>query len=254
MKIKILNKNIKKITMIIGISLLSLCMLFVVGKTVYIQSHKIEATEYLIEKYGFEEKDLHILNYKGSHFHIVEGGALPLETYRNAETWKYTYEGKTFAVIKLENELYDDYQLEDIFDWSVNYLKAIDENVAGIKIESGFSHELIRETDIENFLIEQINIVIYYHVDDLSKYYYVSKNGWTYLTDDCKQLKEDILEEFSLITKDNNINAPENQKKKCGVSLISKEYKFERKSKNGFTSYYDILPDVYKLEKKGELL
>ena len=250
-----MKKRTKKVLIIVVIVSLSICLLFATGKTIYIQSHKSEATEYLVEKYGFEEKNLHILNYKGSHFHIAEGGALPLETYRSAEAWKYKYEGKVFAVVKLDNALYDDYQLEDIFVWSVNYLKAIDQNVSGIKIESGFSHELIKEADIEKYLKEQMYFVIYYRVDDLSKYYRVSNNDWKYLTDDCKKLKDDLLNEFSSITKDSNINVSENQKKKCGVLLVSKDYKFERKSKNGFTSYYyDISPNTYKLQKKGELV
>ena len=50
---------------------------------------------------------------------------IPFDWYTTSPTWKLRYNKRTFGVTKTEYGFSDDYQLEDIFEWSVDYLKTV---------------------------------------------------------------------------------------------------------------------------------
>ncbi len=131
-------KKLKKIIMILLVILVSLSSLYVGIHTIYIQSHKKEATEYLIEKYGFEKQDIVLLDYKPSKFHDDTDLGIPFDWYRNSCNWLMKYKGRLFSVVKdyETNKMLDNYQFEDLFKWGTDYLqKNINPNIVGFKIE-----------------------------------------------------------------------------------------------------------------------
>ena len=157
------------------------------------------------------------------------------------------YNKRTFGVSKTEYGFSDDYQLEDIFEWSVDYLKTVDHNVVGIKIDCGKLHDIVTKENIKDFLInDNDSFVIYYKVDTLEQYYTYSKNGFKYTNDNFDNINSQVLKKFELI--DKNI---ENK----GVYLTTSDLEFSRNSWDNFASYYyDTKIANDKLYQKGIVL
>ena len=154
---------------------------------------------------------------------------------------------KDFSVIYNKGEFYDDYQLEDIFEWSVDYLKTVDSNVIGIKINCGKLHDIVTKENIKDFLInDNDSFVIYYKVDSLEQYYTYSKNGFKYTNDNFDNINSQVLKKFEFINKD-----IENK----GVYLTTSDLEFSRNSWESFASYYyDTKIGNITLEEKGKAI
>ena len=100
--------------------------------------------------------------------------------------WKIKYKDDTFYVDYIDGKYYDDFQLTQIYNWSIEYLqKNIDSHISKIEIhsesiyyfqaENNSSSELIQESQIYNFLdfiLKDYNndFVVYYSVNDISPY------------------------------------------------------------------------------------
>ena len=100
-------------------------MIFGIAHIIYVQYHRAEVVEYLVDKYDFDKKDIILLEYKGEKFHDDTSLGIPFDWYTTSPTWKLRYNKSTFGVTKTEYGFSDDYQLEDIFEWSVDYLKTV---------------------------------------------------------------------------------------------------------------------------------
>ena len=239
-------KKTKKIVKSLFIIISALLLGFVIN-TVYVQCHRAEVVEYLVDKYDFDKKEIILLEYKGEKFHDDTSLGVPFDWYTTSPTWKLRYNKRTFGVTKTEYGFSDDYQLEDIFEWSVDDFKTVDPNVNGIKIDCGKLHDIVTKENIKDFLInDNDSFVIYYKVDTLEQYYTYSKNGFKYTNDNFDNINSQVLKKFELI--DKNI---ENK----GVYLTTSDLEFSRNSWDNFASYYyDTKIANDKLYQKGIVL
>lgn len=110
-----MKKLIKPISIIV-VSIIATTSLFTAIHTIYVQSHKNEVVEYLIDKYGFKKQDIVLINYRPSQFHDDTDLGVPFDWYNSSDTWKVKCNGRTFGVSRSEFGLADDYQLEDIIN------------------------------------------------------------------------------------------------------------------------------------------
>ena len=241
-------KKAKKIVKSLLIIVISALLLGFVIHTVYVQCHRAEVVEYLVDKYDFDKKDIILLDYEGERFHDDSDLGILFDWYTTPPTWKIRCNKRTFGVSKTEYGFSDDYQLEDIFEWSVDYLKTVDPNVVGIEIDCGKLHNIVTKENIKDFLInDNDSFVIYYKVDDLSPYRRISKIGNSVLSsEEYKTLREKILGKYSSIC--------ENIENKH-VILVNTEVEFTRKKYDNFASYYyDTKIGNIKLEEKGKAI
>ena len=240
-------KKAKKIVKSLFIIIISALLLGFVIHTVYVQCHKAEVVEYLVDKYDFDKKDIILLDYEGERFHDDSDLGILFDWYTTSPTWKIRCNKRTFGVSKTEYGFSDDYQLEDIFEWSVDYLKTVDPNVVGIKINCGKLHNIVTKDTIKDFLINNNDsFVIYYKVDSLEQYYTYSKNDFKYTNDNYDKINYQVLKEFEFINKD-----IENK----GVFLTTSNLKFSRNRWDNFASYYyDTKTANDKLYQKGLII
>lgn len=224
-----MKKGIKIILRIVTI-IFAVFLLFNIIHIIYVQCHRAEVVEYLVDKYEFDKKDIILLDYEGERFHDDSDLGILFDWYTTPPTWKIRCNKRTFGVSKTKYGFSDDYQLEDIFEWSVDYLKSIDPNVVGIKIDCGKLHNIVTKDTIKDFLInDNDSFVIYYKVDSLEQYYTFSKNGFKYTNDNYDKINYQVLKEFEFINKD-----IENK----GVFLTTSNLKFSRNRWDNFASYY----------------
>ena len=195
----------------------------------------------------FDKKDIILLDYEGEKFHDDSDLGILFDWYTTPPTWKLRYNKRTFGVSKTEYGFSDDYQLEDVFEWSVDYLKTVDSNVIGIKINCGKLHDIVTKENIKDFLInDNDSFVIYYKVDSLEQYYTYSKNGFKYTNDNFDNINSQVLKKFEFINKD-----IENK----GVYLTTSDLEFSRNSWESFASYYyDTKIGNITIEEKGKAI
>ena len=240
-------KKGKRIILTIVTVIAAIFLLFNITHIIYVQCHRAEVVEYLVDKYDFDKKDIILLDYEPSKFHDDTSLGVPFDWYTTSETWKLRYNKRTFGVSKTEYGFCDDYQLEDVFEWSVDYLRTVDSNVVGIKINCGKLHNIVTKENIKDFLInDNDSFVIYYKVDSLEQYYTYSKNGFKYTNDNFDNINSQVLKKFEFINKD-----IENK----GVYLTTSDLEFSRNSWESFASYYyDTKIANDKLYRKGIVL
>lgn len=241
-----MKKGIKIILRIVTI-IFAVFLLFNIIHIIYVQCHRAEVVEYLVDKYDFDKKDIILLDYEGERFHDDSDLGILFDWYTTPPTWKIRYNKRTFGVSKTKYGFSDDYQLEDIFEWSVDYLKTIDPNVVGIKIDCGKLHNIVTKDTIKDFLInDNDSFVIYYKVDSLEQYYTCSKNGFKYTNDNYDKINYQVMKEFESINKD-----IENK----GVFLTTSNLKFSRNRWDNIASYYyDTKTANDKLYQKGVII
>ena len=240
-------KKSKKFILRILTIIFAVFLIFGIAHIIYVQCHRAEVVEYLVDKYDFEKKDIVLLDYEGEKFHDDSDLGILFDWYTTSPTWKLRYNKRTFGVTKTKYGFSDDYQLEDIFEWSVDYLKTVDPNVVGIKINCGKLHNIVTKDTIKDFLInDNDSFVIYYKVDSLEQYYIYSKNGFKYTNDNYDKINYQVLKEFEFVNKD-----IENK----SVFLTTSNLKFSRNHWDNFANYYyDTKTANDKLYQKGIVL
>ena len=142
---------------------------------------------YLSEKYNLERNEIKSVYFVPSYFRNESNNSSNIFDFEKVNSkWKIKYKDDTFYVNYIDGKYYDDFQLTQIYNWSVEYLqKNIDSHISGIEIhseciyyfqaENNSSSELIQESQIHNFLDFALNdynndFVIYYSVNDISPY------------------------------------------------------------------------------------
>lgn len=142
---------------------------------------------YLSEKYNLERNEIKSVYFVPPYFRNESNHSSNIFDFEKVNSkWKIKYKDDTFYVDYIDGKYYDDFQLTQIYNWSVDYLqKNIDSNISGIEIhseciyyfqaENNSSSELIQESQIHNFLdfaLKDYNndFVIYYSVNDISPY------------------------------------------------------------------------------------
>jgi len=241
-------KKGKRIILTIVTVIAATFLLFNITHIIYVQCHRAEVVEYLVDKYNFDKKDIILLDYEGEKFHDDSDLGILFDWYTTPPTWKLRYNKRTFGVSKTEYGFSDDYQLEDVFEWSVDYLKTVDSNVVGIIIDYGYLHDIVTKENIKDFLInDNDSFVIYYKVNDLSPYRRMSRNNNSVLsTEKYKSLREKLLNKYSFIC--------ENIENKH-VILVNTDIEFTRQKLGSMAYfYYDSKIGNIKLEEKGKAI
>lgn len=142
---------------------------------------------YLSEKYNLERNEIKSVYFVPPYFRNESNHSSNIFDFEKVNPkWKIKYRDNNFYVDYIDGKYYDDFQLTQIYNWSVEYLqKNIDSNISGIEIHSeciynfqagnNNSSELIQESQIHNFLnfaLKDYNndFVVYYSVNDISPY------------------------------------------------------------------------------------
>lgn len=226
-------KKAKKIVKSLFIIIISALLLGFVIHTVYVQCHRGEAVEYLVEKYNISAHDYKIKKYyprklvnNSSHSSNM------FEFYFTNETWNIIYNDRSFQVQKIGDKIYDNYQLEDISKYAAIYLKEnIDKNILGMEISTELlydstlknlptnTNKLITETSIEKLILNKDSdylrtITIYYLTNNCDYYRNSVGNG----NENYKELKNEL--QSKLLSKNANV--------KINLVIFEKEMKFER--------------------------
>lgn len=142
---------------------------------------------YLSEKYNLERNEIKSVYFVPPYFRDESNHSSNIFDFEKVNPkWKIKYRDNNFYVNYIDGKYYDDFQLTQIYNWSVEYLqKNIDSNISGIEIhseciynfqaENNSSSELIQESQIHNFLefaLKDYNndFVVYYSVNNISPY------------------------------------------------------------------------------------
>lgn len=142
---------------------------------------------YLSEKYNLERNEIKSVYFVPPYFRNESNHSSNIFDFKKINSkWKIKYRNNNFYVDYIDGKYYDDFQLTQIYNWSVKYLqKNIDSHISGVEIhseciyyfqaENNSSSELIQESQIHNFLdfvLKDYNndFVVYYSVNDISPY------------------------------------------------------------------------------------
>ena len=148
-----------------------------------LQIHK----SYLSEKYNLERNEIKSVYFVPPYFRNESNHSSNIFDFEKVNSkWKIKYRNNNFYVDYIDGKYYDDFQLTQIYNWSVEYLqKNIDSHISKVEIhseciyyfqaENNSSSELIQKSQIHNFLdfaLKDYNndFVVYYSVNDISPY------------------------------------------------------------------------------------
>ena len=93
---------------------------------------------YLCEKYGFENNEVKSIYLIPPYIHNNSNNSSNIFDFEKiGARWKFKYKNETFFVDYLEGQYYDDFQLSEIYDWSLEYLQeSINNQITGIELYS----------------------------------------------------------------------------------------------------------------------
>lgn len=151
---------------------------------------------YISEKYNVSKSEIHAICvvpkiHKEKKYHFDED----TYNYDIPTQWTYRLNGRTFHIEYYNKYYVDDYQLDDLWKWTVEFLQEnIDSNISGIKlyesdifmspkIERGMNEErkyynrVWKQDDVVVFLRTMKAVNIYYKTDNVFKYYYRVPRG-----------------------------------------------------------------------------
>ena len=142
---------------------------------------------YLSEKYNLERNEIKSVYFVPPYFRNESNHSSNIFDFEKVNSkWRIKYKDDTFYVDYIDGKYYDDFQLTQTYNWSVDYLqKNIDSHISKVEIhseciyyfqaENNSSSELIQKSQIHNFLdfaLKDYNndFVVYYSVNDISPY------------------------------------------------------------------------------------
>lgn len=142
---------------------------------------------YLSKKYNLERNEIKSVYFVPPYFRNESNHSSNIFDFEKVNSkWKIKYRNNNFYVDYINGKYYDDFQLTQIYNWTVEYLqKNIDSHISKVEIhseciyyfqaENNSSSELIQKSQIHNFLdfaLKDYNndFVVYYSVNDISSY------------------------------------------------------------------------------------
>lgn|GEM_PF-880910 len=142
---------------------------------------------YLSKKYNLERNKIKSVYFVPPYFRNESNHSSNIFDFEKVNSkWKIKYRNNNFYVDYINGKYYDDFQLTQIYNWTVEYLqKNIDSHISKVEIhseciyyfqaENNSSSELIQKSQIHNFLdfaLKDYNndFVVYYSVNDISPY------------------------------------------------------------------------------------
>lgn len=188
---------------------------FQIKKTVL----KNGAIEYLCEKYDADKSEYELIECQTAKFYI-SNDAIP-EIKRTNNVFKFCVDGRLFNVEYINGSYFDDYQLDDLYLWTSEYLKNnIDENILGMEIssymiydheESGVRHsedfdqnKVWNQKDIQEFWKAQKISYLIVYVDSMNNKERIAKEVLEKLGSGSQESVHLILTEEQKIEKVNN--------------------------------------------------
>lgn len=247
--------KVKKVFVKILAVILCICATIFCAHVVYVQCHRQEVANYLVEKYGFDNKKIVLLDYNASKFYDNTSMGVPFDTFRSNSNWLVLYNNKKFVVIKNHktNIMSDDYQLEEIFNWGTEYLQNnINKSIFGFTTNTQTFSKKYDENSIANFFINLSELNIYYKSNDL-KSFYNNEEKYDY-NDKYYNLKNSVSNKCKINSSTTDFH----------LFIVSEDLNFYRKldkrldnysnKYNEYSSNIVIKQDTYKLYKEGKLL
>lgn len=172
-------KKSKKFILAILIIVIALALIY----SAILQIHK----SYLSKKYNLERNEIKSVYFVPPYFRNESNHSSNIFDFEKVNLkWKIKYRNNNFYVDYINGKYYDDFQLTQIYNWTVEYLqKNIDSHISKVEIhseciyyfqaENNSSSELIQKSQIHNFLdfaLKDYNndFVVYYSVNDISPY------------------------------------------------------------------------------------
>ena len=142
---------------------------------------------YLSKKYNLERNEIKSVYFVPPYFRNESNHSSNIFDFEKVNSkWKIKYRNNNFCVDYIDGKFYDDFQLTQIYNWSVEYLqKNIDSHISKVEIhseciyyfqaENNSSSKLIQESQIHDFLdfaLKDYNndFVVYYSANDISPY------------------------------------------------------------------------------------
>lgn len=143
--------------------LICVVIITIVSDFIFVNYQKQRPVEYLTEKYSANVDDFEFVDFKIRHFFIDMDR---IKSGWQRSKWHYKYNDVIFTVeYDDEKKVYvDDYQLEEVFEWSVEYLqKNIDERIVGVDINTTYFYfdpffEYVSKKDVDNKIIKKEDI------------------------------------------------------------------------------------------------
>ena len=90
-------KKSKKFILRILTIIFAVFLIFGIAHIIYVQCHRAEVVEYLVDKYDFDKKDIVLLDYEGEKFHDDTDLGILFDWYTTPPTWKLRYNKRTFG-------------------------------------------------------------------------------------------------------------------------------------------------------------
>lgn len=191
-----MSKKKKALKIIITIGFICLLIVSViVGYYVEKSYYTNSALNYLCEKYNATEEEFELVESENGYFYFDR--ILFFELKWSSFKWKYRYNNIVFNVERINNNYYDDYQLNDLYDLTTAYLKEnISNDIVGIYISSdmiylhknkydayentqlsGFNqNKLWNEDETKEFWKSQIIENLYLYVDSMDNKEFIAEN------------------------------------------------------------------------------
>ncbi len=127
----------KKVVKIIAIILALSCLCCCSATGLNSASVKKQALNYLCEKYDAEEDEFELVDYNRPHIYWKEHYIFFQKPVWINPSFEFRYNGRLFIVSKMNNEFYDDYQLEDVETWCTEWCQInVDERIIGIDLST----------------------------------------------------------------------------------------------------------------------
>lgn len=229
---------------------------FIIVFSLYFMCLQLPKT-YLCEKYGFENNEVKSVWLTPPYIHNNSNNSANIFDYEKVgPRWKFKYKNETFFVDYLEGQYYDDFQLSEIYDWSLEYLQeSINNQITGIELYSEDIYEyqkfVTESTDYINrnqtkefleFVLKnyQHDFVIYYSVNDISTYI------------DNKQKTNTIKNQIN-----NDVNNHFNFDRDVFVYITNDEFHIKKEQPNNYNlreGYFIDYKTIKSLKKHNQII
>lgn len=142
-----MKKQIKTIILIIVILISGVVGYKIIDRSslAFIQT---KAIDYLCEKYDASVNEFELVDYNSPHIYWKEHNIFFQKPVWINPSFEFIYNGRLFIVSKMNNEFYDDYQLEDVEIWCTEWCQNnVDDRITAVEIDSSntlFSYQELK--------------------------------------------------------------------------------------------------------------
>lgn len=233
---------------IVFISVCAAILLIVAGVFLGLHITKINLTnaavDYLCDKYNATEDEFELIDYERSKYFLNDDAIPQLE--KGYYKWEFKYNDRNFFVNLIDGKYYDDYQLEDVEKWCVEWLQEnIDKSVYVVEISAFDLYQYQQTIENNSFLFSKDTILDFFHsygektVYDLDVLFVLYNNS---------NVNIDSINEQKTLLELDGLSFDYNQNQNTVITNIINEMCLYR-SIDIFSDYYkdtDIIVEDYK--------